>query len=52
MDEDDFKFELINWIVEMTDGNLVINDAQYEENEDDPTYDLVREIAFLRGLFK
>lgn len=52
MDEDNFKFEVDGFEVEMTDGVLTISGCDYQEDEADPTYSFVRHIAFLKGLLK
>lgn len=42
MDEDNFTILNGKWEIVMSGGQLTINNCEYEEHEDDPTYDLVR----------
>jgi hypothetical protein len=44
MDYDNFSYTFFGeqgteWIVNMTNGELVINNSSYERQDDDPTYD-------------
>lgn len=41
-DYDNFQFELDGRKYTMSDGELTVNNVSYEDNEDDPTYSLVR----------
>jgi len=50
MDEDNFEYEMDGFAVKMTGGVLVIDNAEYENNDDDPSYAFAREVARLRGL--
>jgi len=43
-DKDNFEIKVGEWTIIMIDGELEINGCSYEENEDDPTYDLAREL--------
>lgn len=47
MDEDNFTLTVGKWHIVMAGGELEINDCSYQEDEADPTYDLVREILKL-----
>ena len=48
MDEDNFEMVIGQWHITMTNGQLTINNCDYEESYDDPTYDFVREIWRLK----
>ena len=50
MDENNFQYETGNWYILMRHGELIINEVSYERNEDDPTYDFVIELAYLKGI--
>jgi hypothetical protein len=56
MDQDDFHYTLTSphgtFEIVMQSGELTINGAGYEFNEDDPTYAMALEIALLRQLVK
>lgn len=54
MTEDNFEITIGGWHCIVTDGELVINDCGYDpqDHSDDPTYDLVCEVAKLRGVIE
>lgn len=41
-DKNNFSVKIDNWLIIMSEGVLYINDVNYEENEDDPTYAICR----------
>jgi len=52
MDKNNFEYELNGFAVKMENGELTVNEVEYEDNNDNPTYSFAREIAKLRGLIK
>lgn len=54
MDENNFELTIGKWHCIMTNGELEINDCGYDsqDQDDDPTYDFVREIARIKGIVK
>lgn len=57
MDSDNFHYSLIadtgtEFKVSMSQGVMVVDNVEFEDNDDDPTYAFAREVAKLRGLIK
>lgn len=48
-DENNFKYKMHQFYVQMSGGILHIDDSEYEELDDDPSYTFAREVWRLRN---
>lgn len=50
MDENNFEYTMNDFSIKMVNGELTINDIQYEYHSDDPTYAFAREVWKYKNL--